>query len=54
MSQKSSPTDYTEEETRLRVEAAVRGARIAGHKPMKGAPKKRRPSTRKKPRKPRA
>jgi hypothetical protein len=30
MSRKSIPTDYTEEETQRRFEAALRGARIAG------------------------
>ena len=31
--------EYSEEETRQRFEAALRGARIAGHVPMKEKPK---------------
>jgi hypothetical protein len=34
MSRKSIPMDYTEEEAQRRLVAALRGARIAGHKPM--------------------
>jgi hypothetical protein len=40
--------DYTKEEAEQRLVAALRGARLAGHKPMesltrKGAKKKRKP-----------
>jgi len=31
---KKSDDQYSKKETRLRFEAALRGARIAGHKPM--------------------
>jgi hypothetical protein len=33
--------DYSEEETKQRMEAALRGARIAGHKPMESLTRKR-------------
>jgi hypothetical protein len=33
--------DYTEEEAQRRFEAALRGARIAGHKPYKPTGKKK-------------
>jgi hypothetical protein len=32
---------YTDEEARQRLEAALRGARAVGHKPMKSVPKKK-------------
>jgi hypothetical protein len=32
---------FTEKEARERFEAALRGARVAGHKPMSDLPKKR-------------
>jgi hypothetical protein len=40
--------EYTKEETRDRFEAALRGARIAGHKPMSAIKKKRAPTKAKK------
>jgi hypothetical protein len=33
--------EYSQEEAKARFEAALRGARIAGHKPMKPAGKKK-------------
>jgi hypothetical protein len=37
-----NPSDqYSSEETQRRFEAALRGARKVGHKPMKDIPKKR-------------
>ena len=41
MSRKSILMDYTEEEAEKRLQAALRGARITGHKPMSDIPKKR-------------
>jgi hypothetical protein len=41
---------YPEKEAQQRFEAALRGARIAGHKPMSSIPRKR-PKTQRKPRK---
>jgi hypothetical protein len=38
---KEPQTEYNEAETQKRFEAALRGARIAGHKPLKEKPKKR-------------
>jgi hypothetical protein len=35
---------YDKDEAKRRFEAALRGARIAGHKPMADIPKKRRKS----------
>ena len=34
MPRKSIPMDYTKEEAKQRFDAALRGARITGHKPM--------------------
>ena len=34
MSDKKSDDDYSPEEAKKRLEAALRGARLAGHKPM--------------------
>jgi hypothetical protein len=51
MGRKSIPTDFTEEETRSRFEAALRGARMVGHKPqseMKLGKPRAKPSGRKK------
>jgi hypothetical protein len=39
---RKNPMDYSEEETKQRMEAALRGARIAGHKPMESLTRKRR------------
>ena len=44
---------FSPDETQQRFDAALRGARITGHKPMKDIPAKRKAS-RKKPRKKRA
>ena len=41
MAKKPDHDTYTEEETPRRFEAALRGARIAGPKPMKDVPRKR-------------
>jgi hypothetical protein len=41
MATKSDDEQYSPEESRKRLEAALRGARIAGHKPMADIPKKR-------------
>jgi len=50
---KKEDDQFTPEETQRRFDAALRGARIAGHKPMKpSAPKRKR--TTKKPRSKRA
>ncbi|HXW26305.1 MAG TPA: hypothetical protein VEK73_16290 [Xanthobacteraceae bacterium] len=38
---------YSEQETQQRITAAVRGARIVGHKPMKGNPKSAKRTARK-------
>lgn len=38
---KKSDEKFSERESQKRFEAALRGARIAGHKPMKEVPKKR-------------
>jgi hypothetical protein len=35
---------YDQDEAKRRFEAALRGARLAGHKPMTAVPKKRKPS----------
>lgn len=40
MSQDSASDKYSEKEAKERFEAALRGARIAGHKPMKAQTKK--------------
>jgi len=39
---KKSLDQFSSEETRKRMEAALRGARIAGHKPMESLTRKRR------------
>jgi hypothetical protein len=41
MKRSTPDIEYTEEEARLRMEAALRGARIAGHKPMESLTLKR-------------
>jgi hypothetical protein len=38
---KQQSDTYTEKEAKARFEAALRGARITGHKPMTDIPKKR-------------
>jgi hypothetical protein len=50
MDRKSTTEQYSDQETQRRVEAALRGARIAGYKPMKEIPRKR-PRVQRKPRK---
>ena len=40
--------EYSQEEAKARFDAALRGARIAGHKPMKPAAKKKTASLKKK------
>lgn len=45
MVKENGPEKFSESETRKRMEAALRGARIAGHKPMSGvAPKREKPA----------
>jgi hypothetical protein len=39
MPAKSISIDYTKEEAEKRLQAALRGSRITGHKPMKDKPK---------------
>ena len=39
-----SSEQFNKEETQLRFEAALRGARLVGHKPLKDIPKKNRES----------
>jgi hypothetical protein len=51
MAKRSLNDQYSEQETRRRVEAALRGARIAGHKTMNDIPKKNGESRRVKPKK---
>ena len=41
MKSKSDDDEYSPEEAKERMAAALRGARIAGHKPMTAIPKKR-------------
>jgi len=50
---KKPDDQYSQEEAEKRFEAALRGARVTGHKPMKDIPAKPKAS-RKKPRKKRA
>jgi hypothetical protein len=38
---KKDPSEYTVEEAQHRFEAALRGARVVGHKQMKDLPRKR-------------
>jgi hypothetical protein len=46
--EKSGNDQYSNAETRQRFDAALRGARISGHKPMSEiAPKKRKPTKKK-------
>jgi hypothetical protein len=40
---KKPPDEYSEKEAAERLAAALRGARIVGHKPMKDIPRKRKP-----------
>jgi hypothetical protein len=41
--------DYTKEEAEKRLQAALRGSRITGHKPMSDLPKKRKAAKKAKP-----
>jgi hypothetical protein len=40
MNRKSTDTEFSPKETQQRFEAALRGARLVGHKPMKDIPKR--------------
>jgi hypothetical protein len=41
MNEKKGEDQFSEKEAKARFEAALRGARITGHKPMTDIPKKR-------------